>query len=291
MERAAAKVNGALSGPSAEEQSLNQYIDGFNLLVDKAVPCAREYENKVPESGPLPGKEYRFFPHCRNAENSLGKIKASFETAQKGAPNALSSIGASAKSTLESFEALLKVAAEVAKYYESAGFKADQGAQGKLLHERMLEATRGFEENMGGLQSGLAVVEDKRALDDIAKYESEKSYSYWLRKAPYDANKLLKANAGDQAAFAAALSELQSSAAPFKTFVSGKGTSLHGSFKSFADAYDRFDSKAQRYLQGAKEAGKAARLEQDYNQIVQAYNGMVTIANSLRELEAQGLLK
>jgi len=291
MEKAADTVSEAASGPSAEDQALSLYTEGFNTLVDRGVPCANEYGEKVPETGPEAGKTYRFFPHCRNAEATLPTLKTTFANAAEKAPDALKPLAGSADATLSAFAALLAASADTVKYYESEGFKDDQGAKGKELHQRMAGATAAFREGMGKLEGGLSVIEDKRALAELASLGGDKGYAYWYRKASYDANKLLKVKPNDAAAIAAGTAELGVSAAEFKAFAAGKGAGLQPTFKGFADAYDRFDSAAQRFARSAKAEEKPARLEQEYGQLVQAYNTMVSLANALREVEANGLLK
>jgi Protein of unknown function (DUF3829) len=291
MKKAADTVGEAASGPSAEEQALSLYTEGFNALVDRGAPCAKEYGEKVPEAGPEAGKAYRFFPHCRNSEATLPTLKATFASAAEKAPEELKPLAGDADATLAAFGALLAVSADTVKYYESEAFKDDQGAKGKELHQRNLDATAAFRAGMGKLEGRLSAIEDKRALAELSTFGADKGYAYWYRKASYDANTLLKVKPTDTQALAAAAGELSARAAEFKTFTAGKGTSLQPTFKGFADAYDRFDSAAQRLARSAKDDEKPARLEQEYGQLVQSYNTMVSLANALREVEAGGLLK
>jgi hypothetical protein len=291
MEKAADTVGEAASGPSAEEQAVSLYTEGFNLLVDRGAPCANEYGEKVPAAGPEEGKVYRFFPHCRNAEAALPTLTSTFARAGEKAPEQLRPLAGDADATLSAFGALLKVSAETVKYYESEAVKDDRGALGKQLHQRMTDATAAFRAGMGKLEGRLSALEDARALAELATYGADKGYAYWYRKATYDANALLKVKPTETQALVAAAGELSTRATEFKAFTTARGASLQPTFKGFADAYDRFDSAAQRLVRSVKADEKPARLEQEYGQLVQSYNTMVSLSNALREVEASGLLK
>ncbi|MFM2417044.1 MAG: hypothetical protein RL385_1767 [Pseudomonadota bacterium] len=81
---------------------------------------------------------------------------------------------------------------------------------------------------------------------------------------------MLKAKPDDAASVAAVVARLGTQVGECKAFTASKGSGLNTTFKGFADVYDRFDSKAQSFSRSSKEGAKPERLEQEYNQVVQA---------------------
>jgi hypothetical protein len=275
-----------------EENAMGLYIDGFNVLVDDAVGCYDGYLRNVPQPGPQADQHYDVRnDDCVRMDQKLSFMQQSFKMAARDASVNMKSLVTHAHAALNSLQVMLRANADADHYYESAAYREDHHAQGLALHQGMLSAIRGFRVDMAEFEADLTAFEEQKTTAELARYSHEKSYSYWFRKSTHDANKLLKVNAEETAAFEQALAQLKRENAPFKAFVTGKGEHLNPSFKVFVDMQDSFDRKATSFLISAQERAEPAQREAVYDQMVGQYNAMVSIGNSLRQLEVNDLLK
>src|SRR5690349_9991976 len=76
-------------GDDGERQTVGSYAEGFNAMLEASRSCIDDYAEKVPETGPEPGKDYHFFNHCARVEYDVVKAKTAFDAAASSAPDAL----------------------------------------------------------------------------------------------------------------------------------------------------------------------------------------------------------
>lgn len=284
------QMAGAALGPSADEQAMGMYAEGYNVLIDDPQKCLSEYFDDVPEEGPQPEEKYRFFPAHTRGTIELGKVKTSFEQAASAASDELKHLEPLAKDALKQLEGACTTFSEVHKYYDAEDFKEDEGKKGKDLHTKMLAAASGTHGALEKLETALSKIEEKQSQKELAQFEKDKDYSYWFRAFSFESKKLLGVT--DAAAFDKKFTAMDKVYTQVKAFSDKKGDGQNAAFKSFVGQADRFHSIAKKLGRALNEPEPNPQvLQNESTQLTSTYNSLVSIGNSLRQLEANNLLK
>lgn len=280
----------------AAQQAMGLYAKGFNALIDSPMEVVKEYEDKIPEAGP-PGDDAkpRLFPRQNFAESKLKEAREAFAAAKKEAPKSLDALAPIADRALAGAEKSVKIFTDAHKYYDAEDYKDDQFARGKELHKAMMGAISEFRGAVHELQAGLSKIEDEQAAAELTKFKPD-NYSYWFRFYNQQAKKLVDsvqaANTPEQlAGLEAAFKPVDDALAGMEKFL-GTRNPPNTTFKSYSDSAARFHSTAKKLLRTIKE-GKtdSPELGQAANSLVTDYNTLVSLANSLYQLEDNDLLK
>lgn len=284
---------GDAAAPAVSDQDMSvmgHYAEGFNTIIGKPHECITEYMSKVPEDGPEAGKKYQLFPRHNFASSALDTAKKQFAEAKKDASSKLEHLGPLADAALADLEQIVSTFGEVHKYYDAENFKDDEGKKGKELHEKMVKLAGSYQANMEKLENALSEVERQQTLAELKKYEKDKSYSYWFRAFNFEANQLLKAV--DKARYEKSFAKLEEVYASLKGFADGKGDQVHASFKAYMTQVERFHSlavKASRTF--AESPDNAEAISKHHDDLIGAYNTLISVSNSMQQLEANDLLK
>lgn len=269
------------------QQAMGLYAEGFNELIDEPQDAVKEYTSEVPAEGPEPDKKYRLFPNHTRAELALQKIQVSFDKAADVAPSSLKHIAPLAQSAVDAAKAFIADYKRAHKYYDAEDFKDDAGKLGKELHEKLMKEAEAFGTALGKVESALSEVEAAQAEAEIRQFADDKGYSYWFRVVSNESRKLLNTSPEN---FAKTYPAFDTAMQGLNGFVSGLETP-NAAFKSFVSVSESFQStskKLKRELEGAADEETVQRLR---NELVGGYNNMVNVANSLRQLEANDILK
>jgi hypothetical protein len=281
------------AAPAVSDQDMSvmgHYAEGFNTIIGKPHECLTEYMSKIPEEGPEAGKKYTLFPRQNFASTALDAAKKQFAEAKKGASSKLTHLGPLADAAVADLEQIVATFAEAHKYYDAENFKDDGGAKGKELHEKMVKLAGSYQANMEKLENALSEVERQQTLAELKKYEADKGYSYWFRAFNFEANQLLKGV--DKARFEKSFAKLNEIYSSLKGFADGKGDQLNATFKAYMTQVERFHSiatKASRTF--AETPDNAEAIAKHHDDLINAYNTMINVSNSMQELEANNLLK
>jgi hypothetical protein len=276
-------------GETAQE-AMGLYAQGFNALLEEPRRMIDEYVKKVPEDGPDPAKPAKLFPHHNRAETKIAEAKKAFDAAKSKAPPSLSKLAPLAEDAITHVNTVRTKYAAAHTYFDAENFKEDGGAKGKELHSELLAAVKAYRDAMRKLGAELSAVEDEQALAEIKKFESAKSYSYWFRFYNIRAKKFVDATqAGDADAVTSALAPLDEAHGGLTAFAQSKTDKPNAAFKAYVAQAESFHNTAQKVARDLKEGGdKQDRLAE---QVVQNYNNLISMTNSLFELEANNALK
>jgi hypothetical protein len=180
-------------------------------------------------------------------------------------------------------------------YVKGGQFKDDQGAKATELHDGIVKARDLWNAAVDALAAELDRVQDAQATAELAKHEADKSYGYWFRFTTIRANELLRLARRDPVKAEATIVPLEQALAGFNEFVKAKGAGVNETFAGYAKQVDRFaatTAKLKPALAAAKTpAAKAAAIDAVFDDLVSAYNTMISLHNVLIEAEARGDLK
>lgn len=278
------------TGEPAQE-AMGMYAKGFNEALEVHQDLL-DYFDTVPEEGPTKGKKYNIFPRHNMSKSSLKEIKDAFDHAKGAAPSTLAKLAPLSDDVFTKLTALHTTFGQVHSYYDAEDYKDDDYAKGHELHKTITADAKATSDAIGALGDALSGIEDEQAVSELKKYEGSKKYSYWFRHFNVEAKKAVKAvEAGDAAALATTLAAVQESHKSLAEFAAGAGESnVSGAFNAYVDSAERFVNslkKLNREVAG-EDKSKVGQLS---DQVISAYNGIISISNSLYELEGQGLLK
>lgn len=281
------------AAPAVSDQDMSvmgRYAEGFNAIIGKPHECLTEYMSKIPEQGPEPGKKYQLFPRQNFAATALSTAKTQFAEAKKDASTKLQHLGPLADTVLADLDQIVATFSEAHKYYDAENFKDDAGAKGKELHQKMVNLAASYQKNMDKLESALSDVERQQTLAELKKYEKDKSYSYWFRAFNFEASQLLKAVDKDR--YSKSFVQLEEVYTSLKAFSDGKGEQVNPSFKAYMTQVERFHSIAVKASRAFAETPENAEvLSSLHDDLVGGYNSLISVSNSMQELEANDLLK
>ncbi|HEY3498075.1 MAG TPA: DUF3829 domain-containing protein [Polyangiaceae bacterium] len=282
-----AQANGDPAKSSAAKQSMGHYAEGFNALISSPQEMVKRYMNEFPQEGPEDGKKYHLFPQHTSAETKIGEAKKEFAAAAKSAPDSLKHLEPLATATVADIEKVAAVYKSAYAYYQAEDFKDDKGAKGKQIHADFLKASAAFRENIDKFENALSEIEGKQADEELKEYADKETYSHQFRFFNRQANKLINAK---PEGYLAAYPAVESAYTGLETFAKAKGAA-QPAFKSYADAAERFFAEAKKLKRGIEAKDKEEQLDSIRDTLTSNYNTLVNISNSLRQLEANNLLK
>jgi hypothetical protein len=305
---AGCKKDQSATGATAQN-AMGLYAEGFNVLIAEPQGLVEEYFKAIPEEGPDETKNNKLFPRQNFARGKIDAAKKSFAAAKSGAPASLAKLPPMADATIVAIEKVYAAFEAAQKYYDAETYKDDKFAKGKEIHAQMLASAKEFKTAIHAFSEELSAIEDAQAEAELKKFDA-KSARYWFRFGNSRGKKLLAVVHKDLSEtyvkdLEAALAEY----APVKDgvvkFVADNGAGLQEGVRAVYSNYrDRVESlfatatKVKRaaadFVTGDGKNNKAG-LERVLNNELEAatsdYNNMVSAANSLYDLEGNGLLK
>lgn len=268
---------------SSGASPMNNYIDAYNKLIDDPSDDAIRCLKAFPEQGPEPGKKLRSTMALGFNMTDLSKVKSALEKAD-GEDEELQEALSNAHNQLETVS---KTCREMKTYYESERFKDDaDGKNIKALFEQALTAFKASRESLKKADVQLQAFSEEQAKKDLEEFD-EGTFRYHYRHTMIVANKVLvAAKAGDAQKFQAANQEFVEANKQLQAIEEKMG-------ENFQRQATQFGALAEKYDRSIKEdeAKGLARLHKEGKDLVIIYNGMISISESYRQLEASGLLK
>ncbi len=180
-------------------------------------------------------------------------------------------------------------------YVKGGQFKDDQGAKAGAIHGDIVKARDAWNAAVDALAAELDRVQDAQSMAELTKHEADKSYGYWFRFTTIRANEFLRLARRDPVKAEASLAPLEEALAGFDAFLKSKGATVHETFAGYAKQVDRFaatTAKLEPALASAKTpAAKGAAIDAVFDDLISAYNTMISLHNVLIEAEARGDLK
>jgi len=281
----ACKKDPSVTGSDAKT-AMGLYAKGFNALLADPKRMLSSYFSSVPPDGaPDPKGQPPHFMGGGFVDNKIKEAREAFAAAKEARPESLAQLDAPAQAAIAAIDKAAAAFAQVEKYYQAETFKDDKGAKAKELHGQLVAADKAFGEAMRQLGDGLSKIEDEQAADELAKYADDKDYSYYFRWYTQQAKKFLNVvEAGDKTKLPDAAKAQAAATGELQKFVAGKGTKLNSTFKSFADYADSFQAEATKLVRDGD-------MDKGYDPVVSAYNQIITMGNSLYQVEGVGALK
>lgn len=302
------KKDQSATGETAQN-AMGLYAEGFNVLIADPQNLIEEYFKEIPEEGPNETEKYKLFPRQNFARRKIDDAKKSFAAAKSGAPASLAKLPPMADATIASIEKVYAAFDAAQKYYDAENYKDDKFAKGKEIHAQMLASAKEFKAALHALSDELSAIEDAQSESELKKF-NESSARYWFRFGNNRAKKLLAVVHKDLSDtyvkdLEAALAEF----APVKDgvvkFVAANGAGLQAGVKNVYENYrERVESlfatatkvkRAAADLVNGDGKNNKAGLERALNSELEAatrdYNQMVSTANTLYDLEGNGVLK
>jgi hypothetical protein len=272
---------------SAAREAMSHYAEGFNALISSPQELVKRYYSEFPQEGPEDGKKYNLFPQHTSAELKIAEAKKEFAAAAKSAPDSLKHLEPLATATVADIEKVATVYKSAYGYYQAEDFKDDKGAKGKQIHTDFLKAAAAFRENIDKFETALSDIEGKQSDEELKEYADKDTYSHQFRFFNREAQKLINAKPEN---FLTAYPAVEAAYTGLDTFSKAKGAA-QPAFKSYADAAERFYGEAKKLKRAVEAKEKEEQLDSLRNSLINNYNTLVNISNSLKQLEANNLLK
>ncbi len=280
-----------LQGDPAQK-AMGYYAEGYNQMVaeiDRSI--VDRYTSAIPAEGPKEFERIHLFPATILLKQRTDKARSAFASAKSAAPSSMAHLGPLSDEVLAAATQITEVYEEALKYYDAKDWEDDAGAKARQIHTRMQQGIARWRQSRHVFSVALDEIEDKQMAAEVAKHAADKDYGYWLRRFNLDAKKLLRAGTAEPKAFDIAFAEMQAAYDGLHAFVKAEGSDFKAPFKAYSGHTDRFHAAAKR-LRRARRAEPAdpKRLEREHKALIQAYNTLIAIGNSMFELEAHGLL-
>ncbi len=295
----AAAAKGGEARPSAadaEARAFSLIVQGYNDLTGET---GRSILNNylggtgVGPEAPAADKlgSIRLMPLGGPYDRTVSEAAAKFDEAAKVAPGVAEA--AMAKEIATAAAALAEAYRQAARYFEAQAYKDDGGAKAAELHAAFMAAHETYRGAVGRLADALDARESRELAAELAKHPPD-TYGHWFRRVLIEAKALVIAmrKLPDAAAFTAANEAVQKMVTELEAFASAKAD-VPGSFAGLRrNVTENFAPRAAKI---ARDLGdpkvNRAQHESDLDTLVQYYNNLVQMVNSLYDVEAQGGLK
>lgn len=262
---------------------MNHYIDAYNNLIDDPTDDAIKCLKAFPGDGPKPGKALRSTLALNFGPRELDEVKASLEKADDEDEE----LQAALQDAHTQLEIVSKSCTEMKSYYDSEGFKDDaDGTKIKGLFDKALTAFKASRESLKKADVKLQAFSDEQAKKDLEEYD-EGTFSYHFRHTLIAANQVL---------IAAKVEDAEKFQSATQAYVEAN-KKLQETKEPAGDAFQRhateFGSLAEKYQRAIKEdkAKGLERLAKDGKELVQTYNTLISLSDSMRKIEAAGGFK
>ncbi len=282
----------ALADDASLTEKLNAYVGCLNRLSGRAFDARERYFSWVGKKGPT-GKEriiygtYTIYDtsDCRSGverANTLEPRNAELEEA--------------ASTYVEAVVALEPLLKDADDYYSQEDYKDDKMAKGKALHPKLVAAWTAFASADTRLRSGIDVVQDMLAVDELVNIESTEGRTarYHIQALMMHAKRQMRVQSADKPD----LGKITETLGEYETIT--KATEAYAAENKDDRIGSSFISSAKAFLVTAKQLmrrvrdkvpystgekmilnsgggswmveGSPGRLMHDYNQLVDSYN-------------------
>lgn len=274
-------------------EKLQPYIECYNDISGRAHDSQARYLSWVNEKAGPTGKEkivYGLYTISGEADCAKG-----VEAAAKMEPHdaALESAGASYAAAVTELAPLLK---EANDYYDQKDYQDDKMAKGKAMHQKLMAAWSKFAAADKKLDDVVSALNDKAQLEELAAIEKSegKKWRYYVLSAMAKAKALMRAEGNASAAeppkitdalaaYEAAVKDLEQYPSSNKDKIGSSFISSTKNFLASAKGLMRrirdktpFSTGEKMLMQSQGGAwmveGSLARVNRDYNQLVEAFN-------------------
>jgi tetratricopeptide (TPR) repeat protein len=281
------------SDSAVTDETVSYFIGSYNILIDDVPDLLERFFDKIPEDG---GIEFNrrltlFSPTiaARNIEEAKNSFSAGFGKAGAG----LQELKQESKNLMDAAVDILDIYTKAYNYLNREDYKDDDGSALYDLLENMKSAREKYYTAVDTVSQLIDEYQNKRIEEELAQYASAKDYSYWIRKYPHEALKIITQLEQDNDAFINSLPEFKKTFEGLSAFCEKKGDTLHKAFASFHDLGQKFYNTVIKIERAINE--NIMRDSRDfgnlYDNSITFYNGLIDITNSLYELEANDLLK
>lgn len=280
----ACKKDPSTTGADAK-RATGLYARGYNALVGEPRRLIRGYFSTFPADAP---PSFERSPSLSSADSfvpqRIDEARKAFDDAKEAAPSTLASFAPAAANALSATEAALALYRKAAAYYAAQTYKDDKGEQARQLHAELGKATHDLDQKLDALAAEIEKVEDVQAVDEIAKYADDKDYSYWFRFYTHEAKQVVTA-LDHGTPLVPAIDKLAATSEQFAAFVTKKGNALSDSFTNYVSAVESMRAEIAKLRRLASGAHTDAELEQAESAVYDAFNRLVSIGNTLYQVE------
>lgn len=272
---------------SAAIETMSHYAKGFNALIDRPQGMIKTYYREFGEAGPEGDKKHHLSSDHTFAESKITEAKTAFAAAAKSAPDSLKHLEPLATAATADMDKISATYKAMYSYYQAEDFKDDKGAKAKQLHGEFVKVADSFRQNIAKFEAALTEIESKQADEELKEYADKATISHQFRFFNRQANKLINAKPdGYLAAYPAVETAYNELTAFQKTKPDAQPV-----FKTYVDSAERFFNDAKRLKREMEAKAKDEDLDQIRDSMTSSYNTLVSLSNSLRDLEANNLLK
>ncbi|MDX2091883.1 MAG: DUF3829 domain-containing protein [Kofleriaceae bacterium] len=294
---AAKVVAEAAPAKASEDQAIGLVVEAYNDLTAETV---REIidayfgSTGVGEKGPEVARldAIRLRPLAAPYDRTVEQAVKKFADAKQTAPalpiaDLAVKLGAAAGPLAQAYR-------DASRYYEGDEYKTDKGAKAAELHAKFQQAFTAYRTAQRGVAEALDAREQALLAQELAKFPPA-TYSHWMRKTLMSAKQLLAALKSDdpKTKLPAASTAFQQVATELDAFTTGKGAGVPTPFQAFRRmAVEMIATRASKIANSiADPKTNKAQLDGDMDILVGYYNNLVQMANSLFEMEANGMLQ
>ncbi len=275
-------------------QMLSAYAKGYNEVLNSFQDLVDNYARAIPlDKEPSAELGNVHFFGSGNYDMSLKTIKEAFDAASDKAPEKYKHLKPLADELYGACKDLADHYGRARAYYQAEDFKDDEYAAGKEIHGKMRTAVERFDAALRQMEAALSVEEDKLMEEELAEYKDQKSYAYQFRFVHFKAKRtlgLIDSRESTAESIDQAVEEFVKVYDELKAFADGQA-SPNAAFKSYVDQVERFVSALKRFRREVQaEEADPDKLRQEHDAIVSSYNTLISLRNSLSQLEAAGQL-
>ncbi len=286
----------------ASMQVMSLYAQFYNETIDDVPDLIEDHFENLPSNGEpitvaMLSKMNKVMSICSGRgwfEMDRKEAEEALQAAKEASSGKFKDLPPLADAMWEAANKINSTRKEMCIYLKAEDFKDDDAAKANTFNKQMIAAAEDWQTSSAALADALGAFEDEQTLAQIKKYEKDKSYSYWFRHINYMAKQVIRGGEKGPDALIKAITEIESEHATFKTFVAAQAK-LPPAFDGYVSSTERFMAEAKktrRDLAEAKDDEKKAKIiNNKMDSIIGAYNGLVSMHNSLSQLEANDLLK
>lgn len=263
-----------------------EYIESFNLLIDSPRELTEEYFDKFnTKELNVKTKNPRLFPRHSHESSDIKKIRELVAAGKK--KNGKLPIVPFADSAVLAADSILSIFENAYNYYDSKDYKSDNWKKGKAYHASMATYDALLNRSIRNMSNILQKEEEARDKKELDSFKKKDGFAYRYRSFNFAMKKFQRTVGTEEqgAALETLKSEMKTLAEYVKKNQSHKMSSLFDGYKQMAQGYTNTAKKI------ANSDPKTSDMNDLMSDLTNDYNSVISMTNSIAEVEVQGLIK
>jgi tetratricopeptide (TPR) repeat protein len=274
------------------EKALLYYIEGYNTLIAALQHPLDDYLKNIKDAEGSFKEKPKLSPFTADDEQNIEKAASYFAKGKAVTPLGREELSGPSEKAMARARAVIEDYNDAVRYFSAEKLKDDQGKAKRDIHERMKGGIQSYIAAISEMDKALAVIEKKKADDDLKRHLDTSTYGHQFRAFTVAAMAFVNANTKeDPVNTEEAYADLDKAYKKLKSFADQKGGRGNPAFVAYMRQARDIHEHAAVMRQDLKDHSAEDRMTRNFDLMVVLFNNLLGFTNALYEQESSGALQ